>query len=320
MDEKRYREVEQRLWRTTVGREPSERRIRLASTDTEVRVQEVGSGEPVVFIHGGQNAGATWAPLVEHLPGIRCLIVDRPGTGLSQDYVITAEALPRIGARFVADVLDGLGLDRAGVVASSFGGHLALRSAAAHPERIDRMVQMGSPAAVPGETYPLFMRLMRHGLVRRVLRALPPNDRANRSIFRQIGHGASLDSGRIPDIVFEWYLALGRYTHTLANDGRMMGAEILSRLPQVTLSADLLAGVTTPTLFLWGSDDGFGGEDQARRFTTLIPGAELSIIDAAGHLPWLDEPVSAAGAIAGSLSSTRTPVGADRLTAMASAA
>lgn len=292
MDERRYREAEARLW-SYYGIEPTERRIGLAGTGTSIRVQEVGTGDPVVLIHGGPNAGATWAPLVAHLDGYRCLLVDRPGTGLSDDFVIRAAELPGVGARFVPDVLDGLGIDRAHVIASSFGGHLALRSAAAHPERFGRMVQMASPAAVPGERYPSFMRFMRSGLTRRVLALLPPNDRANRSIFRQLGHGASLDAGRIPDAVFEWYLALGRDTNTMRNDGDMIGS-VLNHLEQVRLGEDLLSTVTVPTRFLWGADDGFGGLDNGHRLATLLQDAELEAMPEAGHLPWLDDPVVAA--------------------------
>lgn len=293
MDEQRYREAERRLW-SHYGIEPTEQRIGLAGTGTGVRVQEVGAGEPVVLIHGGPNAGSTWAPLVEHLGGYRCLIVDRPGTGLSDDYVVRAADLPAIGARFVPDVLDALGIDRAHVIASSFGGHLALRSAASQPERFERMVQMASPAAVPGEHYPPFMRFMRSGLARRILALLPPNDRANRSIFRQIGHGASMDRGRIPDIVFEWYLALGRHTDTMSNDGEMIGGEILGHLEDVRLDPGLLGRVDVPTLFLWGEDDGFGDVANGRRIAGLLPQAELVSMPAAGHLPWLDDPAFAA--------------------------
>lgn len=296
MNEQQYRTVEQKLWRT-FGKSPSERRVRLAGTGTEIRIQEVGTGEPVILIHGGPNAGSTWAPLVEHLDGYRCLVVDRPGTGLSDDYVIHATDLPRIGARFVADVLDALGIDRAHVIASSFGGHLALRSAAAHPDRFERMVQMASPAAVPGEQYPPFMRFIRSGLARRLLAVLPPNDRANRAIFRQLGHGASLDTGRIPDVVFEWYLALGRYTNTMRNDGEMIGREVLGQLSAVRLDEGLLASIRVPTLFLWGEDDGFGGLDNATRITRLMAAAELVAMPAAGHLPWLDDPVLAAATV-----------------------
>lgn len=289
MDEMKYREAERRLWES-VGCDPSEQRIQLAGTGTDVRVQEVGTGDPVLFIHGGPNSGSTWASMVEHLPGFRCLLVDRPGTGLSDPYPITAENMPEFGAAFVGDVLDGLAIDRAHVVASSFGGHLALRSAAAHPERFRRMVQMAAPAAVPGQTFPPFMKLLRSGLARKAMNLAPPNRRVNRSLLRQIGHGASLDAGRIPDAFHDWYLALGRYTDTMRHDGEMIGGQMLPNIDLVTLTEELLSSVSTPTLFLWGEDDGFGGEANARLISGLMANAELVMMSDAGHLPWLDAP------------------------------
>lgn len=297
MNEEKYRDVERRLW-DSVGREPTECRIALSGTGTEVRVQEVGEGEPVLFIHGGPNSGSGWAPMLEHFHGFRCLLVDRPGTGLSEPYPVTAGNLAEFGSRFVGDVLDGLGVGRAHVVASSFGGHLALRSAAARPGRFRRMVQMAAPAAVPGQVLPPFMKLLRFGVVRKAMDLLPPNERANRSILRQIGHGASLDGGRIPRIFFDWYLALGRYTDTMRHDGQMIGGEIVPNLDSLTLPEELLSSVRTPTLFLWGADDGFGGEANARRVTGLMPDAGLVMMPDAGHLPWLDDPSFVAGATA----------------------
>lgn len=292
MDERAYRSAEGRLW-SAVGREPSERRIRLAGTGTQVRVLEVDDGEPVLFIHGGPNAGSTWAPLLEHLGGYRCLLVDRPGTGLSEPYPVTADNLAEFGARFVADVLDAMEIDRAHVVASSFGGHLALRSAAAHPERFGRMVQMAAPALVPDATYPPFMRLMARRLVRRVLGVLPPNERAARAIFRQLGHSASLDAGRIPQVLFDWYLALQAHTDTMRHDGDMVG-DVMANRDRSLLTSEILASVTTPTLFVWGADDGFGGEDNARLVTAMMLHAELVMLPDAGHLPWLDDPAGVA--------------------------
>jgi pimeloyl-ACP methyl ester carboxylesterase len=292
-----YRDAEATFW-TTIGRRPSaEHHVRLSTTGTTVRVQEVGEGPPVLFLHGGPNAGCTWLPLLEHLDGLRCLLVDRPGTGLSTPYPITASNLPRIGARFVPEILDGLGITRAHVVGSSFGGHLALRSAAAHPDRFVRMVQMAAPALIPGDTIPPFMRLLARPTVRRVMNALPPNERAARAIFRQIGHGASLDAGRIPQGLFDWYLALQRHTDTMRNDGDMIGAA-LSQWDAIRLTDELLAAVTVPTLFWWGADDTFGGEAVARHLVEVMPAARLTMIPDAGHLPWLDDPAAAAAATA----------------------
>jgi pimeloyl-ACP methyl ester carboxylesterase len=292
--EQRYREAEATLW-ASVGLTPSEHHVRLATTGTTVRVQEVGAGQPVLFVHGGPNAGSTWASLVAHLDGLRCLLVDRPGTGLSAPYPITTSNLPRIGAAFVGDVLDGLGIDRAHVVASSFGGHLALRSAVAHPDRFRRMVQMACPALSEGDRIPVFMGLLTRRWIRRVVNALPPNERAARSILRQIGHGKSLDADRIPPGFLDWYLDLQRHTDTMRNDGELIG-QVIPHRTELVLSDDQLAQARVPTLFWWGSDDTFGGEDVARHLVGAMPDAELTMVPDAGHLPWLDDPEGAARA------------------------
>lgn len=292
-----YRDAEAAFW-ATIGRQPNaEHHVRLPTTGTTVRVQEVGEGPPVVLLHGAPNSGSTWLPLVEHLAGLRCLLVDRPGTGLSAPYTITASNLPRIGARFVPEILDGLGIDRAHVVGSSFGGHLALRSAAAHPGRFVRMVQMSAPALVPGDQIPPFIRLMARPTIRRIMHALPPNERGARAMLRQIGHGASLETGRIPQAFFDWYLALQRHTDTMRNDGEIIG----NAIPQwnaIRLTDELLAGIAVPTLCWWGADDSFGGEDVASHLVEVMPDAQLTMVPDVGHLPWLDDPAGAAAATA----------------------
>lgn len=288
MNESKYREAERKLWESA-GLTPTEQRVRLASTGADIRVQRVGTGEPVLFLHGGPNSGSTWAPVLPHIAGYECIMVDRPGTGLSEPYAVDEANLPAFGSSFVGDVLDGLGLESVRVVASSFGGHLALRSAAAAPERITRMVQMACPALVPGDKYPPFMKFMANGITRRIIGMLPPNHRANRSIFKQIGHGYSLDHDRIPQGFFDWYLALTKYTDTMRHDGNMI-ARVVNNRASLTLTDELLAAVPTPTLFLWGADDGFGGEDVARHIVETMPSAELTMIPNSGHLPWLDEP------------------------------
>lgn len=290
MDEERYRRAEQQLW-DAVRLTPAEVRVPLASVGVDVRVQVIGDGPPVLFIHGGPNSGSTWAPILPHFSGFRSLIVDRPGTGLSDPYVLTGD--PYDFARtFVTDLLDDLNVERAHVVASSFGGFLALVSAASHPGRFDRMVQMACPAFAPGMKTPLFMRLMSLRPIRWLMNTLPPNERVGKSILRQIGHGASLDADRIPQVFFDWYLALQRYTDTMRNEAEMIGrAASLRGFPtEMDIPEETLRAVETPTLFLWGEDDAFGDQATAEHMTALMPNAQLEMLPQSGHLPWLDAP------------------------------
>lgn len=293
MDVERYRQVEQRFWAESgVAVPPAEHRIRLQRNGVSVRVMEVGAGPPTLFLHGGPNAGSTWALLIPHLSGRRCLVLDRPGTGLSDSLPLNVDTIGRFAETLVVDVLDALEVDRADIVASSFGGYIALRSAAAHPERIGRMVQMGCPAFVPGMSLPPFMRVMLVPGVRQLLNVLPPNERVGRMTLRQIGHGKGLDAHRIPQVFFDWYLALQRYTDTFRNEMAMIAAlgSLHGFHRSLTLTEIQLGAVRAPTFFLWGADDSFGGAEAARRLIELMPHAELELLPDSGHLPWLDDP------------------------------
>lgn len=189
MNEVRYREAERRLWES-VGVTPTEQRLHLGRTGVTLRVQEVGQGPAVVFVHGASNSGSSWAPLVARLDGFRCVVLDRPGCGLSDPLATGFDDLERLGAfadSLIVDVLDAMGLDGAHVVATSFGGYIALRTAAAHPDRIGRMVEFGWTVGAPIARMPLLMRLASVPMVGRLLTAVPPNERAVRAMFRAIG-------------------------------------------------------------------------------------------------------------------------------------
>ena len=300
MDELRYREAERR-WFAHEGVAPVEHRIHLDRLDVDVRVLEVGEGEPTLFIHGAPNSGSTWMQLAARVSGLRCLVLDRPGTGLSAvlPEPVRPHNLRRYAEVLVVDVLDALQVERVHLVASSFGGAVAIYTAAAHPGRIGRTVQMGCPAMAPGIRTPAFMRLMMTPGVGRLMGMLPPNPWAARSILGHIGHGASLDTGRIADVFVDWSVALQRYTDTMASEGAMIasGGGPRGFDPSLALPDDVLARVASPTSFLWGEDDVFGGHDVAEQLVAAMPDAQLVMLPAAGHLPWLDDPDRVASAV-----------------------
>lgn len=297
MDELRYREAEARLFaheRVT----PTEHRIHLARLDVDVRIQEVGEGEPALFVHGGPNSGSTWMGLAARLAGLRCLILDRPGTGLSDPLPepLRASGLIRYAEALPLDVLDALDIDRAHLVVSSFGGTVALYAGAASPERFDRVVQMACPGMAHGMRTPPFMRLIMTPGLGRLIGKLPPNEKAARMTLRQIGHRASLDAERIPEVFLDWYVALQRHTDTMEHEATMIAGAggPLGFDPSLTIPDDVLTRVTAPTHFLWGEDDAFGGREVAERLVAKMPAATLEMLPAAGHLPWIDDPDHAA--------------------------
>ncbi len=296
MGEAQYRLAEKTLWEAE-GLSPKDHFVDLVRIGTRVRVQEVGEGPPVLFIHGGPNSGSTWAQLVGRLDGFKCLLLDRPGTGLSDDYSLRARNHGLYASSLVADVLDALDIERAHVVASSFGGHCALFGAVATPERFDRMVQMACPAVLPGQQLPGFMKTLMVPGMRKVIAALPPTKRSQESILRQIGHGKSIDAGLLSEKHIDWYTALMKHTNTMRNEFDMI-YEIKGDgggfKPDLILGADTLSRVHVPTHFIWGADDTFGDESVARWVVDVMPDASLEMVPNSGHLPWIDDPVRVA--------------------------
>jgi 2-hydroxy-6-oxonona-2,4-dienedioate hydrolase len=301
VDEGRFRAAERRLWHG-LGLTPTERRVRFARWGATVRVLETGEGPPVVFVHGGSNAGSSWATLVSGLEGFRCILVDRPGCGLSAPVKGMSEVaeLARLADDLLADLFDAVGLHSAHVVATSYGGYFALRGAAAHPDRVDRMVQFSWPVGARAARMPSMVRLAALPGVRRLTAGLPASERGVRMIFRQLGHADSLKAGRISPAMVDWFLHLLRDTDTMRNETTLVRGFFtpLGNLNERLVLPDaLLAQVRAPTLFVWGERDPLGGVDVARELVSRMPTAELEVRPGVGHAPWLDEPDYAAEAV-----------------------
>jgi 2-hydroxy-6-oxo-octa-2,4-dienoate hydrolase len=108
---------------------------------------EAGSGPTVVLIHGsgpGVTAYANWRLVIPALAEqFRVIAPDMVGFGFTERPGDVTYGV-QTWADQVVGVLDGLGIQKASVVGNSFGGAIGLRIATQHPDRIDRLVLMGS--------------------------------------------------------------------------------------------------------------------------------------------------------------------------------
>lgn len=297
-NEARYRAAEQRLWQS-VGLAPTERTLKLERTGTTVRIQEVGEGTPVVLVHGASNTGVSWAQLVAGLNGFRSITLDRPGCGLSGPLAEPFSDVAKLGAfadALIVDVLDALELDTAHVVSTSFGGFMALHAAAAHPHRINRVVEMGWTVGAPLRKLPMVMRLAAvPGLGRFALTVMPQSERTVRSMFKGIGLKQALAAGRVSQEVIDVFLSMLRDTDTMLNELKA-GPPILKLTGMnrdILIPDSLLGKIRTPIHFLWGEDDPFGDAPIAKEFVSRVPGATLELVPG-GHAVWIDDPEHAA--------------------------
>ena len=108
---------------------------------------DVGSGFPALLIHGsgpGVSAWANWRLVMPALSErLRVIAPDMAGFGFSERPAGISYDLDTWVAQAIS-VLDALGLEQADVVGNSFGGALALAMAIRHPQRVRRLVLMGS--------------------------------------------------------------------------------------------------------------------------------------------------------------------------------
>ncbi len=301
--EARYRQAEQRWW-DTFGVRPVERWVELPGLGTVVRVLEVGEGgPPVLFLHGASGGATSWAPLAARLAGRhRCLLVDRPGCGLSpappralrfgsgsgRRRADAVDGFAALADELAVAVLDGLGVERAALVATSLGGHFGLRASAAHPDRVERLVCLGWPVGAPGDPLPLTLRLgSMGGLLGRLGARLPVSGRAVHRTLKRLG----IEPDALGPAGVAWMRALVNRTPTVANERAAVPpvAGLRGQRSEVLLSDSLLRRIEAPTMFVWGTDDPFGGTEAAEAFAARVPGARLCLVGA-GHAPWIDAP------------------------------
>jgi pimeloyl-ACP methyl ester carboxylesterase len=265
-------------------------------------VLEAGEGEPVLFLSGGPDAAATWAFAVAQMRGVRAILLDRPGTGLSSRpaRLPDVDTLDVYVSDLTADVLDALDIDRTVLVGCSFGGYSALRSAVALPGRVRGIYLAGFPAFVPGWTAPRFFTVLRTPLLGRMVLALPATHQSTLMSLRELGHRRSLASGRIPSALIDWVNAWQRHTDTMKNDAAMicgLGTWLGGFEPTLDLDEATLGSIRIPCHILVGTDDPVGAEDEAEHLTSLLPDASVEVWPGAGHLPWYDDPARFAASL-----------------------
>jgi 2-hydroxymuconate-semialdehyde hydrolase len=110
-------------------------------------LHDVGQGSPILMIHGSGPGVSAWANWRLNMPVLaqqaRVIAPDMVGFGFSDRPAGQRYSMDNWVAQAVG-VLDALDVERADVVGNSFGGALALALAIRHPQRVRRLVLMGS--------------------------------------------------------------------------------------------------------------------------------------------------------------------------------
>jgi 3-oxoadipate enol-lactonase len=245
----------------------------------------VGGAGPVVLLHGFPLNGAMWDELVPALADRYHMIVpDLRGHGATE-----APDGPYETADHAADVvalLDRLGIERAAIVGLSMGGYIAIQLMVRAPERIGAVVLADTMGRGDSEE-------------RRQARA------AQAEVIRKDGLDAFADLVLprmfAPSVFSERPALVGRFSQTITSQRPHAVIAALQGLASRPEMLDALADVVLPTLVVVGSEDAATTPDDARELASVIRGAELVVLQGAGHMSCWEDPAEFSAAVRGFL-------------------
>jgi len=260
---------------------------------------ESGTGDPlIVLLHGLGSTVTKWR---DALPIIgsrrRAIAVDLPGFGKSD--------APRGHYTFgflaggIKAFLDSIGVERCVIVGNSLGGITAMWLAATWPERVAGLVLVDPALPLPPGARPDVKTILRMAVA-----SLP-------------GVGEALYAGFMKLRSADWQVADGLRRNVA--DASRVSAETLQlmheeaeqrrhdpglRAPVLSAQRNLLwmlsarradvervaASLRVPTLLVWGSEDVLVPLAVGEHWVGRIPGAELVVLEGAGHNPQIEVP------------------------------
>ncbi len=225
------------------------RMVRLNGIDLHYR--EHGAGEPLFLLHPFAACGAVWEPFIPELARrYRVIVPDLRGHGWSTNPA--NEFTHRQSAEDIRVLMDQLGIRRARAIGISSGGMTLLHLAARYPERIEKMIIIGTTSYFPEQA----RKIMRESTVE----TMSPEDRA------RFGQCAARGDAQVNALARQFHGFKGSYD-------------------DMSFTPPSLARISAPTLVIHGDRDPFFPVDIPVEMYRSIKGSELWIVPRGDHVP-----------------------------------
>jgi pimeloyl-ACP methyl ester carboxylesterase len=258
--------------------------------DATIGYERVGSGPPLLLLHGGASNHREWRYQLEGLSDAFTVVAwDAPGCGASSDP-LPSFRMPEYASRLAA-FIEALGLDHPFVLGLSWGSTLALELYRHRPDLPAGLILTAAYAGWAGSLSP-------DEVARRLetnlsdLDALTPEALVRTWV-------PSLFTPEAPTDVVEDYVA------TMASFHPAGIRPMLNAIAEADLR-DVLPTIGVPTLLLYGERDQRSPLPVAEAIHDAIPGSTLVVLPGVGHMANLEAPERFNEAVRGFLASHRS--------------
>ena len=232
---------------------------------------EAGKGDAVVLIHGsgpGVTAYANWRVVLPALAeNFRVLAPDMVGFGFSERPANIEYGL-QTWADQVVGLMDTLELPKAHMVGNSFGGAIALRIATQHPDRVGRLVLMGSM----GVPFPITEGLER-------VWGYEPSFENMRKVLDVFAYSRDLVNDELAEVRYRGSIQPGFQESFAA----MFPAPRQRWVEAMCTPEDDIRRLPHRTLIVHGREDQVIPVQTSLRLMELIDNADLSVFSHCGH-------------------------------------
>lgn len=228
---------------------------------------------PLVLLHMTCSPSFVWAPIIASLTAIRRVYaVDTVGD-VGKSVLRNRELYPRNGpayAAWLSEVLDGVGLDTADVIAGSHGGWIGMHFTANAPARVRRLVLL-VPMGLA--SWPRMLNVL-----------------ARMSTFAL----GTMTTARI-EVIKRWLMGDTPQTEALIGDwlARIIRGGFSPKLgPPLPVPGATRRSIRAPTLVVLGGEDQLVGNARAaaHRATDTIPDVEIEIVPSGTHAVHIEQP------------------------------
>lgn len=239
-------------------------------------LHDMGTGDPVLLIHGSGPGVTAWANWRMTMPALsqryRVIAPDMIGFGYT-DRPPGTQYNMATWTEHAIEVLDALELQRVHVVGNSFGGSLALSLAINHPDRVDKLVLMGS-VGVQFEITPALDAVWGY----------TPSVTSMANLLTMFSYDQSMIGPDLAELRYRASIQPG-FQEAFAS---MFPAPRQAALDAMTHDESAIAALKNQTLIIHGREDRVIPPATSQRLFELISHSELHLFGRCGHWTQLE--------------------------------